>query len=939
MDNALIKNYLPLFGKDTDKRIGFFIYTVLNINKNKRTQSTDPITFTVDNPVFNFDTLENYAATEKAVVKYIRNSQFIPGKQIGQKLNAAHPEIAETIVNIILHVQKSISSNEARTKRIMKELEGNTNNDPLIKITKALVKLFYGSDAENLRVPDDLLDLLFGKGTTNKYKNYSVNSKTTIGNVPLSLLPIEFKIIPKESEKNTRYLFRSILENIDNDRSFIDSAYNNLVKSVYDKVSAKAGAKLDFDKFLYMIYYLAKQSNKDTIHRKALFTFDYKDIINDKITLLLFDTSPGKTAGTVYDNIRTLAGSDFTGSDYIYNSNTNMIPNLNAMTAKLATSKIIASLDDNSSTVFNNTALEFNSNFPAAASSTANSIGISLNITKLGNKAFNTIITAITPQTGNNDLLYILLYNILQSLQITNSADVLESTIEDIIYLIDITNILNQNLTKPKIDLSNYSNMKETSTGVPAYAITDTQDFILQYLGKTLNYELVAQRFDKQEFNLRNVELEVDTNSDIYQPLKMRVHKALNYFFVNEYYSMNEPSGYNLREYILNLFDEQSTITLSDHDNIDSFFNVDEGNNLQAQLYYRKDKKLYKRVDGKEIEVDYKYAKAELSKDMCAPAGLKSGDELKCTEYVSKCLQGTDIKQCQDFLNNDNTIFIAATEVDNMPPALIRKTIDILHLPYYDDVDPRTKLSVKRLKQFPDWIKQLEKSHFSKDECTKIENHKTLRTYIEAIIVKANTEYAILNDNYGMQITNEIKDHFREEALKGTKLYRYGLKPIAMIGGSEIEFSIDQLENLIHDSNVQLMNSINFNLKGGSPIDYDLQFKDSTKRTGSILSAHFVKLQQILTSKGKKISPETMINIEKRIKSLTDSENTLIRTNYFIREYINLINSVGEEDTLGDVLRMENIQKFVEARKTKASSVIGKREKILTVLRSLKDLV
>lgn len=948
MSNKIIDKYLSLFGKDSDNRIKFFIYTVLKIYDNRKDKPSDN-TFTAINPVFNYNTYENYTNVEKKVVKYIRNNNFTVQKQIEPSNDSTHPEIAETIVNIILHVTNKIKQ-ESNTKRLIKELNQETSNDSNVIITKALVKVFYGNDLDNPKMPEDLLDILFGKTVLDKYNKYSVNVKTTFNKATLSLLPIEFNIILKRSEQDAKFLFRSILENIDN-RSFIDMAYNNLVKLVSDNVVNKANdkSKLNFDKFLYMIYFIARSVDPEMFHRKALFTYKYKDIIIQKIDDLSYLSTGGAQAN--YDAIKAV--SSFNNPQYKYTEDyKDRLIRFNKITENLKAIDIIKAFNDAAEASIKDDQLDFNSKFPDTPTPLPSgtivgnrTIIMNIYMTDIKKKALKAIIGGGTiTDTSNNSLIYIVLYNMLQILGFsgTDAESILDSNIENLIYLIDITVILNNNSNfgKPTFDVSKLTT--ELQAIVKNINVIDNEkNFILQYLGQTLNYKLDSQKFSEPTFNLLTNALYLEKDAaNVYQPLKLRVHQALNYYFVNEYYSVKEPSGYNLKDFVLNWFDEATTITLRDDDYGDnSFFNVDEGNNLPQQVYYRRDKKLYKKgPTGEEILVDNKFTKEELKKDMCAPAGISGNDnDLACTDYVSKCLQGKDLELCKVFLNNPHTVFIAESEVKKMPPDLIRITIDTLKLPSLTVTDPKTKMNVRKLKLFPEWIKVLENSGFDKDQCKKIEDHKTLRTYIEAIIAEANSEYSILNDEY--KSTDEIKDRFKNEAFSGSRLYSFGIKRANMRGGSDIGFSIDQLENLIYDNNLQIMNSINFNLTGGSPINYDLQLNNKYTRTSSMLASNFTELLSILLKKGKHIDPKQNIQILDKLKTLETSEDLLIRTNYFIREYIKLLNTVGESEELGDVLRMENIQKFIEARNTKATNVIGKREKILSVLRSLKELV
>jgi hypothetical protein len=590
--------------------------------------------------------------------------------------------------------------------------------------------------------------------------------------------------------------------------------------------------------------------------------------------------------------------------------------------------KVFINFDDRSGTPENilSGASNFNSNFPSAATATAGNKGVLISNAELMNKNFNTIINTITDSSYGDNIIYSVLSNILQSIGISqNQTDrIIGLTFEDLIYLIDITKILNDKLNKPSIPSS------ASSMNIPSLP---ANDFILQFINKDLTDLLESTEFKE----IPRLEGKIDVESvkeDVYQPLKLRVHQALNYYFINKYYSIPEASGYNIDEYILSLYKNKSITLLSDDDDDDDdFFNVDEGTDTKTRVYFRRNGNLYKIDDnGKEIQIDNDYTVTQMEKDRCKASGLNEKDQYRCNNYIQKCLNGQDLDGCRDFLNNDSTTFIAADEVKNMPPELIIQTIDRLQLRKKDDYDSDAKMMITRLEPFHVWIKYLETNgKFSADDCQKIDNHKTLKTYISTLINWVNTEIAILNPGY--KGTQELDDKIRSNAFKGTRLYNYGLR-VRSYQNSDNDSLVEQVTNLIRDEKIRSINTIQLN---GGGLNINELYYDNTKRTSEMLGKTYLRLKTILESQGKQIEESQHKKIEKYIQDLKNSESIVIKTNYFIQEYLKLYNNLGEDESTN--LKLGYVKKFVEAQNSKIERTSERREKISLVLKSLKDLI
>jgi hypothetical protein len=245
---------------------------------------------------------------------------------------------------------------------------------------------------------------------------------------------------------------------------------------------------------------------------------------------------------------------------------------------------------------------------------------------------------------------------------------------------------------------------------------------------------------------------------------------------------------------------------------------------------------------------------------------------------------------------------------------------------------------IEKLDSFDAWITSLkDKNRFTEDECQKIKDHTTLGPYIRQLIVWVNDEPAILNDNYKESSTLKSQSPINNTALSNSRFYQFGLR---VTNNSNLTKIIDQsaIDEIIELVNRKIQLGKGIQSGGGYNIE-DLynNSNNETKKTYSLLTSLFISLKQKLESLGKKIDPTQEKKIEGFIKNLQTSENMLIKTNYFIKEYIKLLGTVEEDNDKN--LTMSHIKDFVEAHNSKIKRTDSKRDKILTVLKTLKDLV
>jgi len=417
-------------------------------------------------------------------------------------------------------------------------------------------------------------------------------------------------------------------------------------------------------------------------------------------------------------------------------------------------------------------------------------------------------------------------------------------------------------------------------------------------------------------------------------------------------------SGYNPDEHLARLLIQNKDKPIS-NDSID----VWDEDTKKSNTYYRdEDNKLYRLIDNKKNNDNNnrKYFDSNdktgviIKNKTCESVGLdKTTGKNKCTDYITKCLSGNDIKECKDFLGDTSNIFLISDEIKHMHPENLRNTIRALQIPTKQKMNTELDMMLTEVVTFDEWIEEIEKL-LTPDEITKIIKHETLRRYINYLVSFVNEEPAILNENYVINDNQSNKKTINPKIYEHTFLSKFGLHPNYPrgYGYATDSISISDVERLystiVDYQNQQRMmygivsslrltggftNKID-TLNGGAPYNISEIYNDSTKQTHTLLSQYYAKLVTTLSAKGKELARADKDKIETHLQSLEKSEKALLRSVNYINEYVKLLNIFGEGGKSKN-LTYQNLKEFVDQRNNKFNRISNKQLSLVSIIRAI----
>lgn len=420
--------------------------------------------------------------------------------------------------------------------------------------------------------------------------------------------------------------------------------------------------------------------------------------------------------------------------------------------------------------------------------------------------------------------------------------------------------------------------------------------------------------------------------------------------------------SFNMNKFLLQLLLEQYATS---HTNlgVDKFWEAD--NNLK-NTYYRLDgdrTKLYTTDEnGNKVDVSlYPGSEAynELPKEKCLGTGIKENDGLTCNDYITRCIKGgtNDIQKCKDFMQNSEFWIVIPEEVNRMNPTIAESTLNSFGFEII--------VNSSNLKEFEDvgsWSKKLDSKGLNKSEVDNIRTNFKLTQYLQLLVTKINSNPAILNKQYNANHNYDPVDHANR--FKSWSLSLRGIHPRVIIKDVKDKINIIRQSSLLNNSLLNLRTIVNNRISlvpnvglviGGVPIPImsgvnqfggaALQLIPSVNTNQNELREHYPVIkgllyaaEKTLESKGKTIHPETKKQIELHLENFRKSEDKLIRSIKYADRYIDLLNIYKSYDS-NDILTMDHLKSFVEAREGYFDKTIGKQNNLLTAIESLLSTV
>lgn len=419
----------------------------------------------------------------------------------------------------------------------------------------------------------------------------------------------------------------------------------------------------------------------------------------------------------------------------------------------------------------------------------------------------------------------------------------------------------------------------------------------------------------------------------------------------NNYFTLN------MNKFLLQLLLEDYA---KSHTNlgVDKFWNDDKD---LKNSYYRLDgdrSKLYTTdANGNKVDVSlYPGSQAynELQKEKCLGTGIKENNGLTCNEYITRCIKGdnNDIKRCKDFMLNNEFWIVVPEEVNRMNPTIAESTLTSFGF--------ETIVNSSNLKVFEDvgsWSKKLKEKGLDDTEVENIRKNFKLTQYLDLLVTKINSNPAILNKQYNASHNYDPVDHVNR--FTSWSLSLRGLRPRVIIKDTKDKINIIRQSSLLNNSLLNLRTIVNNRVSfipgsglviGGVPFPIfstgmtggaAFQLIPSVNTNQNEIREHYPVIkgllyaaEKTLQSKGKSIHEDTKKQIELHLENFRKSEDKLIRSIKYADRYIDLLNIYKIYDS-NDILTMDHLKSFVEAREGYFDKTMGKQNNLLNAIESL----
>jgi hypothetical protein len=327
-------------------------------------------------------------------------------------------------------------------------------------------------------------------------------------------------------------------------------------------------------------------------------------------------------------------------------------------------------------------------------------------------------------------------------------------------------------------------------------------------------------------------------------------------------------------------------------------------------------------------------------------------DASKCNEYFTKCLAGTDIASCQQFLEGPNFWQDAMKSVETMLPTVALQT-----LYRFGFVAETAKTSTGQpYKKFPNTTKWLEsltdKTEIGKNEAILkgIKANTNFLGYLDALVTKVNKNPGIADPTYV-----EGKVAFDSGAFSNSLLSSYNLKAKALaapraIGRTFVKPSaVSKLENTVisHYSLLAghympvvpggLAFSSGF-MMGGADVEWDeldvVQNKSMPLLVGGYLNDMYEDIIGNLQEGGKDLDSSDQETIKKMVNELSVLENKLFKAASYTDGYETLVNVQQGGNGL---INNKNLEKFTNKRNDYFERVRSKYQVIFPIFSKLAE--
>ena len=426
------------------------------------------------------------------------------------------------------------------------------------------------------------------------------------------------------------------------------------------------------------------------------------------------------------------------------------------------------------------------------------------------------------------------------------------------------------------------------------------------------------------------------------------------------YYGTGEKLPFNIDKTILTqLLEDAYKQASAASTGSTNFFNTAATGTVPADsdlIFYRKmgePTALYRKINGTETRVERGSQEFMKLKDggNCFTTGYQgTKKDQSCYDLVTKCLKGTKIEDCKEFMKSSN--WNEAVAKEDVSPDI---AIDLLRKFGFSKINVEVKEIGRHLDMIEDydsWISNLSDRYvktggLDANDLKSIASNTALTSYLKRMIGIVNSNPGILNKDY----VGKSNLTTNPSAFATTQLGKFGLLPKQVVTASGVPTmsSVLSLQNAVMSNrNTIGMNwgimpqGLIFQRGGGmsSGIAEVLEKAENNSefplKLSHLMDESFKSFITSLKSHGKDLDSSDMQHINTLIADLKEKENKLFKAAIYTDKYVRLIGALGQSDNTS-VVKLDHVKDFVDRRNSYFDKVGKKQDDLFAILKALAD--
>ena len=315
---------------------------------------------------------------------------------------------------------------------------------------------------------------------------------------------------------------------------------------------------------------------------------------------------------------------------------------------------------------------------------------------------------------------------------------------------------------------------------------------------------------------------------------------------------------------------------------------------------------------------------------------------LYCAKYLQQCLDGDALASdnCKAYMSDSNFWENAKEEAKNIDPRMLVQTLKAFgfKMEQYSEGN----LTLMKWQSVHDWQVGVSKMGAANEKsltpnmASKIINNGKLTGYLEMLVKRCNENPAILNKDY----KGPNKVAINPKYFNGTHLSKFGLLGHAPSSG--VLASTERTGLTVANSfglPVHVFAPVAV-MRGGAnlyinPInDLTNMINEPNKQTWALLEGEYNSLVQRLKRNNKNVAPKDNEAIRELISKLRDAETKLNHAMLYAEKYAALIEVFRQHDPK-NMLRIDEIEEFVNARNHYFSKVKARQDSLVSIIKTV----